>query len=395
MTGAAPGIRIVEVDGNGSAERRPWSLQDRITAFSLSLQATAGDRLVLTAHNDDLALFGHAALQHGTTLDVCWGYRGQLAGPRRVHFEDFEGATELALEFSGAERPLNQLACTQVFAEKTVGEVVREVARANGFEAERLHVDDPSQELGTVTQAAETDAALLQRLAKQHGFEFFIDAAGLHWKKPRKSAQPVVVVRYGVAEASALSLHVASHQRRKAGRVEVRGRDPMEKRPLAAKATGATVNRDTLAETVEVVDPDAYETARQKENATVAVHPSGATTPAEAEAEAAARFQASEASSLELRVSVVGDPTLEARQVIRLETPSAYLNGNYYVHEARHVINGSGYVTELTLKRDGGGRQHGPSAAPQGGLRNDKRASSPDEPYEVVDPERALAQGAP
>ncbi len=68
---------------------------------------------------------------------------------------------------------------------------------------------------------------------------------------------------------------------------------------------------------------------------------------------------------------------------------SKALSGKYYVAEAKHVINASGYIVDLKLTRDGLGSTE-KAVRPQGGQPN-RGAPTPGgamKTIEVVDPER-------
>jgi len=379
---SAPGIRMTDADSSAV-----WSLQHRIVAFSYTMLTSATDELKVTAYNNDLALFAHPALYHGAALDVTWGYPGQMATPRRVFLEGFRGFTELELTFSGRERPLNQTAKTHAWLDRKVAAVVREIAQSNGFTAANIDVDEVPTE-STVVQAAETDAALLKRLAEAHGFEFFVDGLGFHWRAPRKSQAPSVELVYGAPDGSILDISFGSNLMRHVGSVAVRSRDPLQRRTVEAKANTETVARDTLGQAIEVYDPERYQTAHQRDNAKAAIHPSSAGSLEAATTEAATRFDSAESMAFEATVSLVGIPTLCARQLVRLSGVSTYLSGNYYVQQACHSITDAGYITELQIIRDGAGATE--KSAPQGGRHNDQPAPQPGmkQLIEIYDTER-------
>lgn len=384
-----PGIRIVVVTCDGSHPGDVWPLQYRVVAFNLSTHTQATDRLRLSLHNDDLALFGHPALQHGTTVDVRWGYGGALAKPRRFFLEEFRGFTNLELTLSGHERPLTQTAKVRSWTDMGVTDVVRAIASENGFTGASADIQNVAGEATTIVQAGETDAALLQRLAKEQAYEFFIDTDGLHWKKPQKCRAPVVLLQYNMTDSPITEISFSSNLARHVGRVETRGRDPLRKETIFSAQNHTTAPRDTLAETVEVVDPDLYQSAMQQQSGKVAVHPSSAANAGTLEQESLSRFVASESSAIRANVKLIGHSRLMARQTVRLAGVSDYLSGNYYVEEAEHTIDHDGYTTALTLTRDGAGARQGKTAAPQAGVRQNRPAPDAQIPemVEIVDEE--------
>ena len=392
-----PGIRLVVVTCEGSKPGDIWPLQARVVAFKLSTHAQATDRLVLSMHNDDLALFGHPGVQHGTVLDVRWGYAGIMSIPRRFYLEEFRGFTELELIFSGHERPLTQAAKVRSWADTKVSDVVRSIASEHGFTDTAADIRDVAGAAVTIVQAGETDATLLQRLAKEHGCEFFIDADGLHWNSPQKCRAPMVLLKYNMTDSPVTDISFSSNLARHVGRVEVRGRDPLRKANIAASQNHITAPRDTLAETVEVVDPDLHKSAMQKQSSKVAVHPSPAADIETLDQESTNRFVAAESSAIRATVRMIGDPSLVARQTVSVAGVSAYLSGAYYVDEAAHTIDHDGYTTELSLMRDGAGARQGVTTAPQAGIRHDKPVPDVAHPdtIKVVDAELYETQRSP
>ena len=143
-----------------------------------------------------------------------------------------------------------------------------------------------------------------------------------------------------------------------------------------------------------MVDPETGSTSLQKRNATTSVHPTSATTPAQATRESAARFRRAERGTVKLSMQVVGDPTLRAKAIVEVRGISSLLSGKYHVTEAKHVISSSGYLVELKLTRDGTGqrRQASPRAQgqSQGGQPNRSVPATGGAmtELEVVDPER-------
>lgn len=154
-----------------------------------------------------------------------------------------------------------------------------------------------------------------------------------------------------------ISLNVESDLARCAGQVEVRGRDPLAKSTIESGATSATVERATLSDVLEVVDPKTGETSLQERNATTSVHPTSASSAAGRES--AARYRRVERETVKLSMQVVGDPTLRAKQVVEVRGISSLLSGKSYVTECKHLISSSSYVVDWKLTRDGTGARRG------------------------------------
>jgi hypothetical protein len=91
---------------------------------------------------------------------------------------------------------------------------------------------------------------------------------------------------------------------------------------------------------------------------------------------------------VELSATILGDPSLLAKTVVEFQGISQRLSGKYYVKEAKHKIDGSGYTVEVKCLRDGHSELGG---APSGGRANRGSAANNDpnalRPVEVVDRE--------
>ncbi len=360
----APGVRITLLADEKATSGEPLKLDGRIVSFSFEEGPKKADQVSLQLDNYDLALFDRDDIVGGATLEVSWGYPGNMAPPRRVVVKKLKASLNgdrqtLTLEGQATSVLMNQQVKTRAWSDKARSDVVREIAAEHGFEGAFADIGDTTEALDSINQTAETDARFLRRLAAREGFEFFVDDQGLHWRARKQADAPARVFTWfsDPGAGDILSLDVESDLVRRAGRVEVRGRDPMAKVTIAASANSGTVERSTLGDVVEVVDPENGTTSLLQRNATVSVHASAAATPEAAKSESDARFQQAERETIKLAMQVVGDPTLRAKQVIELRGASSLLSGKYYVTEAKHTISASGYVVDLKLSRDAGGHR--------------------------------------
>jgi hypothetical protein len=176
--------------------------------------------------------------------------------------------------------------------------------------------------------------------------------------------------------------------------VTVRGRDPLTRSTIEQSANNSTATRETLAEVIEVVDPETGVTTLESRNATASVAPTTATTSERASREAQSRFRRAERATIKLSMRVVGDPTLRAKSVIEVRGISGLLSGKYYVTDVKHVLSSSGYTCDLKLTRDGSGRRARQLAQAQTGDPNQSEVASPEvlTEVEVIDPETGNTQ---
>ncbi len=388
---SAPGVRITSLTDERAASGAPLNLDGRVLAFAYEDSALKADQASLQLDNFDLSLFDRPELAGGAVLEVSWGYPGNMAPPRRVVVRKLKGFQTLTVEGQATSVLMNLQAKTRSWSGKRRSDVVRELAAEYGFIGEGADIGDTSEVLEAVHQSSETDARFLRRLAAREEFEFFVDDSGFHWRACNQAPAPMRVLTWysDPGRGEVMSVNVESDLVRRVGRVDVKGRDPLAKAPIAASANSDTVPRSTLGELVEVVDPETGSTSLQQRNATVSAHPTAAATPEAAKREAEARFRAAERDTVKLSLQVVGDPTLRAKTIIEVRGISKALSGKYYVAEAKHVISASGYVVDLKLTRDGLGST-AKAVRPQGGQPN-RGAPTPGgamKSIEVVDPER-------
>ena len=367
----------------GSSER--VDLSEKVLSFQFDDSDKKADKLVLTVDNWDLANFDDPVWRKGNLLEVAWGYPGEMAPAREVVIQKVTGFQTLSIEGHAKSVLMNRVARCRTFENKSRAEVVAEIAKENGYGASLQDIEDTGEPLPLITQARLTDAQFLRRLANQEGFEFYVDFDGLHFHQ-----RPVRVFRWFTAPevGEVISINIENDVTAKPGVVQVKGRNPMTRKDIDEKGSNASTKRDTLADVIELVDPETGATRLAKRTASAEVRPSADASPAAAKRRADARYRRAQHSTVELTATVIGDPALAAKTVVEFQGISQRLSGKYYVKEAKHKIDGSGYTVELKCLRDGTSER---GAAPSKGKPNQGKAADADasklREVEVVDPE--------
>ena len=317
-----------------------------------------------------------------------------MSVPRRVVVKKLKGFSTLTVEGQALSALMNREAKTRSWENVTRSEVARQIAEEHGYEGQFIDIDDTEETLDVVNQTAETDARFMRRLAAREELEFYVDDGGFHFHERRQNAAPTHVFTWYAdpGRGDVISINVESDLVRRAGRVSVRGRDPLQRTTVEASTTSASADRSTISEVIEVVDPETGATSLETRNATASVQPTSVTNAARAQRESQARFRRAERETMKLSLQVVGDPTLHAKSIVEVRGISGLLSGKYYVNDVKHVISSSGYVCELKLTRDGTGRRArtvAQSQRSQGGSRNTSQPRTDSEmtQVEVVDPE--------
>jgi phage protein D len=307
-----------------------------------------------------------------------------------VVIQKVTGFQTLAVEGLAKSVLMNKVARCRTFENMKRSDVVKQLAQENGYGAALQDVDDTEHVLPLITQARMTDAQLLRRLADREGFEFYVDFDGLHFHQRRLGQRPVRALRWFTAPevGEVLSINIENDVTAKPGAVDVRGRDPIAKRDITQRGSNAETQRDSLAPVIELVDPETGATRLEQRNISEAIHPSAEASDDTAKREADARYRRAQHLTVELSATVLGDPSLLAKTVFEMQGIGQRLSGKYYVREAKHKLDGSGYTVELKCVRDGTSELGG---APSQGKPNRGKAADNDpgalRPVEVVDPE--------
>ena len=313
-----------------------------------------------------------------------------MAPAREVVIQKVTGFQTLSIEGHAKSVLMNRVARCRTFENKSRAEVVAEIAKENGYGASLQDIEDTGEPLPLITQARLTDAQFLRRLANQEGFEFYVDFDGLHFHQRRLGQKPVRAFRWYTAPevGEVISINIENDVTAKPGVVQVKGRNPMTRKDIDEKGSNASTKRDTLADVIELVDPETGATRLAKRTASAEVRPSADASPAAAKRRADAQYRRAQHSTVELTATVIGDPGLAAKTVVEFQGISQRLSGKYYVKEAKHKIDGSGYTVELKCLRDGTSER---GAAPSKGKPNQGKAADADpsklREVEVVDPE--------
>ncbi|MBU1483179.1 MAG: late control protein D [Gammaproteobacteria bacterium] len=390
-----------DIEGRASEQ-----IVQRLEAFRFEDSDKRADSIKMTLNNEDLLFFdmGEDVLG-GTLLEVQWGYIGDMSAPRRGVIKKISGSTTLTVEARAESAQMHRITRSREWSGKTRAAVVREVAAENGYAGSAVSIEETVEPYETISQMGETDAAFLTRLAGLERFQFYVDDTGLHWHSRKFESQPTHVLEWrpapGATSIPIDSWEPQSNLARRVGRVKLKSRDPETKKEIEATATSGDVERATLAEVKEVVDPETLEGTLVREevkrSSTDVARPSAASTPERLKREAAARYRVAERESIKMMVSVMGVPSLRAKSVVELRGCSAMFDGLYFATDVTHAFGSSGYATELVLIRDGKNTTGAPaqagSATPgaqqQGGDRNQQTANPESEPVavEVVDPE--------
>lgn len=349
-------VRVHYVGKKGEAAKDDLDLTGRCMSFAFEDSARLADKVTVAFDNHDLAAFDDPRSRIGNDLEVSWGYSGQQTPIRRMKLTGLRGFTELQLEATGEIIKLDKKTGARTWHNKTRSQVVEELAKEWGF-GTNAEIADTAIQFPTITQrGTETVAQFIARLAKAEDFEFYSRESGLHFHPRRYDRAPVAELAwYGGPHAGRVKqIDYSEDHKARTGKRALKGRDPLAKTPVKADGSNAETKRDGLAPVFSLMTEDArtgklgFTAAAQDRT-----EPTTATTQKQAARQASAGFGAATKRAITMRVVLVGDPTIEARSIVRMTNVSSRLSGNWFVERALHRIDGSGYTTELELSRDG------------------------------------------
>jgi phage protein D len=251
-------------------------LGDRLVSFEYEDVERKLDKVKLVLDNEDLAfLEDDSGLMGGGHLRVSWGYRGFMSTPRDVQIKRIRGMRKLTVEGVDLGSILDRVQRSRTWEDKTHSEIAREVAEELGYTEESLFIEDTEERYEVVTQAGETDARLLRRIANLNGFEWYLDPAGFHFHE-RVHAQTVSHVFEWRSDkrGTVIDVNLEVDLLKRVGRTRSKSRDPEAKITNEHDAAPDTVERDGLSAATQTGAPESVlmvdaETLREYESAGV------------------------------------------------------------------------------------------------------------------------------
>lgn len=348
-------VTVLDQDGNEEIIR-----PDEVHVLNLRYTDSEkkADKLALTVDNFDLSNFDSPVWKQGNRLRVSWGYLGRMAPARECVIRSVKGFQKLNVEANGLAVVMNRIQRSTTFENLTRSEIVRFVARDNGYGDDAVDIQETDVRFEHVVQANMTDAQFLRRLAHQEGVEFYVDFDGLHWHERRLDQNPVKTITWYVdqGQSEVISINIKNDVTALPGRVRVRGRDPINRRDISERADNAEdISRALLDRKLAVVSPDE---GAQSGQLLVASESTTSTKPANAEGAkgtATGRFRRAQQQAVKMTLTMIGDPNILAKSVIEVQGIGQRLGGNFYVTEAVHELGPSGYILRLELIKDSTG----------------------------------------
>ncbi len=395
----AASVRIVTTAAPTLGLRAPIDLSNRVLRFTYEDHDDAADKVTVQLANPDLILLDRHDVLGGVTWHVSWGLDGAMSRPRAMTVRSVRGVEVLTVEGHAHHIAMDRVVRSRTFVGMTRSQIMRQVAGEHGFAGPFAQIADTEERFETIHQVAETDARFLRRLARLEDFTFSLDEDRLVIAAASSLAEPTRVFtwRPGTSEGEVKSLNVESNLALVVGHVELRGRDPKEKKTVVATATRTADERRGFDRWFDRVSGETGRTRVEDRtppaSAAVVTQPTTVTSQAGVQRKATARLRRLDADAVRVTMQVVGDPTLRPRQVIELRGAGQRLSGRYLVRAAKHQV-GTEYVTDLTARRLVGGEGAAlrpaagtPPTAASGAAPPAAPAARPLTPTDLIDPE--------
>lgn len=354
----APLVWIRAVQDSTSPGTRLDLLYERITAMTFEDDERKADKFTLTVDNYDVAMYDEPAFKKGLTLDVQWGYVGNMAPARRGVVQSMKGGLTITIECIARSILMNKIVKTRTFENVRHSDVIRTIATENGYGPDVLEIDETAIVYPQVAQARMTDAQLMKRLSVLEGFEFYVDHLGLHFHAQRLDQNPAKTLRWfsdrtGEIQEFFLDNDITA----KRGRRRARGRDPMERTEIdEASSDSEDTSGDSLAEIVEYLDREANAFNEVDAN-TVSeeVVSTTAQTSVAAATQTRGRFRQNKLVAIKLKLTIIGDPQIQAKTIIKVEGLGQRISGLYYIRKVVSSVGDGGFTQTLECISNGTG----------------------------------------
>lgn len=323
---------ILSVDGTD------LSMRMRSRVKSVRMTDVAGEESdtinIVLIDKGDLAMPRRGAQIY---FGVGWEYPGEVEGVFEVDTTTISGGGAKSWELSIAGKASQMRGTikqqrTGEFEDKTIGDIVEEIAGRNGF-APAVAQKLAQMKVEFLGQTEESDMHLLTRLARRVGGTFSI--------KDKK----LVLVEKGAGEtASGEKIPAAQIL----GSDVIDFRASIVDRPVYGKIEATWLNPDTGVE--EIVEK-AAEAFGSSGAATFRIRtPFEDKEAAEAAAEARERELTSEGSSVSLEI--IGKAGIVADGQIDVSELRQGIDGQWTVERVEHVLDDRGWITQVSGNRD-------------------------------------------
>jgi phage protein D len=291
-------------------------------------------------------------LVFGAEIEVYMGYREGSSMPLTVSgiiteittsFPD-GGSPELFVGGYDHGFPLTIGKNSRTWKKRRDSDAAQEIASFNNLAAA---IQTTEEEHPQIEQNQESDWEFLKKLADRNHFELYVDETKkLHFAKPNDKADAVVRLIYG---QGLLSFKPEANLAGQISKVEVYGWDPKTKKPIIGRAkageeSGLSGKSAGQRLATFVRDPEKQPTLRLRQPVF---------TQAEADQRAKAALNERAKQFLTGEGETIGLPEIRPDRNVQLDNLGVPFSKIYYLQQATHKIDASGYRTRFKVKETG------------------------------------------
>lgn len=336
----------------GGVDVRDFNLD--LVDFKYKRSVRKIDKATITLSNVDLKYANDSRFDREIRLRVRWGYPGGLSSVKDMV------VTQVAPNLGAGVPQLVMTALDSGQNLATVGsrnwgsvqssDIAHAIARRHSLQTDIVASGDRRNE-HRVQTGATTDYEFLARLADRINFDFWVDGQTLHYRPVDTSALPRHRFVYYIDGSSTLkSFHPTVKKgklhRRHVGGVSQAGSPSVEtpRRAPTERGLGShyVFGINTPAARAGVIEnPDNQ----------VAVTPSPETSPTIRARHASAAQHQAEMDAAHMQIELVGNPTLEIRDVIDIFVIERRYSGLWRIEELEDHYGSHGYSTSGKVKR--------------------------------------------
>jgi phage protein D len=291
-------------------------------------------------------------LKFGSEIEVCLGYGDAKSTPTAVQgmiteittsFPD-GAAPELSVAGYDHGFPLTVGKNTRNWTKARDSEAVKEIASFNNLNARIVTTKEQHKQ---IEQNQESDWEFMKKLAERNHFELFVDEGKtLHFAPPNDKATAIVRLAYG---EGLLSFKPEANLAGQISQVEVYGWDPKTKKQFIGRASAGEesgLSGQSAGQKLNtfVRDPKKRPTLRLRQPVF---------SQAEADQRAKAALNERAKQFLTGEGETIGLPDIRPDRNVQLDRLGAPFSKTYYIQQATHKIDTSGYRTRFKVKETG------------------------------------------
>jgi uncharacterized protein len=326
------------------------AVREGMAITNLSVETTSSEEsdsvtfTVSNAYNPVTRDFGwlDQLLVLGKTLEVQMGYTDRLSPVffgyiTAVNIRFPKGGTpELTVTGMDLSFKMMRGRGSKSWANKKVSDIVKEIGQRYGVSS--FVIDATTKPLPNLPQEPGNDYQFLQALAQTMNYEFFIVGKTLYFRKKNTNKTPLMTLSWG---KHLMSFNVEQNIADQVTKVVVRSWDAKTQKVIEASSqtvnkigTNAKTGADLL-KTLGDFEENLYVNAEDAQDA-------------KAKADAAMNERALKLVTGD--AESIGLPEIRAGRYITLDGLGKRLNQPYYIVNATHTIDESGYITQFKVQ---------------------------------------------